>query len=577
VSTTLDPLAGVADFLDPPDGSMYVGYEEREQLRAFASDEHGEALMVDAVLYGTLEQQIRAVIATPVALAELLYIDGPGGPEPFKLWRCQVEGLRVCLKHRKVSILKARQLGITWTVCSLLGLWDAISYTSGYDLIVSNTKDDADDVIDRARTLYNSGPGWLHTTFPLVVDNTDELSIRHGATYSGMISLSSSANAGRGRTFRRVMADERARWKRSIGPSAARQRMTSLRPTVADSGSLVELSTADGYDGHFDTWSAAVEPGEDVSKGNGFVRLFFGALEHPNRDLAWVMAERSVLDADEEGTGAQEYPLTPEEAFLASGRCAFSRDALVFMERHSAVTAPWRGRFDRDDLGIFSIEDPQGDWWVWEWPTSDRDYMVVADTSSGHGDDFSALAVIDLLSWDQVAALHGKLEPGELAREMDRASRLWLAHTGQPALLVPEGNNHGEAVTALLREWSHPRLYSTEELDSEGKRTGVKYGWQTNEKSRKLSIAALQRGLRQATLGIRDRAALVEMHRFVWCIINDATGSGRYQADEGAHDDRVMCWAIAAAVLEFSDIVVPAPKQGARIEYVPRISSVTGY
>lgn len=573
----IDELSAAADLLDPPEGSTYVGYEEREQLRAGGLTPEGEGWALAAIHHEDVAQRVRAIIASPIALAEVVKIDGPDGPEPFVLWDCQKEALRVCLANRKVTILKARQLGITWTVCSLLGLWDCISYTSGADLIVSNTKDDADDVIERARRLYNSAPEWLRTTFRLAVDNTDELSFAHGATYSSMISLSSSANAGRGRTFRRVMADERARWKRSIGPAAARQRMTSLRPTVADSGSLVELSTADGYDGHFDTWSAAVDPGEDVVKGNGYVRLFFGALEHPKRDLPWVMAERAVLDSDEEGTGAQEYPLNAEEAFLASGRCAFDRNALVFLERHSAQTAPWRGNLSTDDLGVHAIEDPKGDWWVWEWPTSDRDYLIVADTSSGHGDDYSAAAVIDLVSWDQVACLHGKLEPAELARELWRASYLWLAHNGSPALLVPEGNNHGEAVTALLREWSHPRLYQTEQLDSEGKRTGVKYGWQTNEKSRKLAIAALQRGLRQATLGIRDRAALVEMHRFVWCIINTATGSGRYQADEGAHDDRVMTWAIAAAVLEFSDIAVPAPTRGDPIVYVPRISTVTGY
>lgn len=573
-----DPLADLADYFDPPEGAVTVGAEERERLRAYAMTPEGEAWAVDAVHSDDLATRVRAVIASPFALAQIVEIETPRGMRPFRLWDCQKRALRLALAHRKVIFLKARQLGITWTVCSLLGLWDAVSYTTGEDLVVSNTSDDAQDVIDRARTLYESAPEWLRDVFRLAVDNTDELAVQHLGGTSGLISLSSSGNAGRGRTFRRVMADERARWKRTIGPAKAKQRMTSLRPTVADYGSMVELSTADGYDAFFDTESSAVEAGEDPGMGNGYVRAFFGALDHPERDEEWVRHERALLDQEEEGTGAQEYPLTREEAYLATGRCAFDRPSLHFMENHSAEPAEWRGRLERDAMGVVPIDDERGDWWVWEFPVSGRDYMIVADSSSGHGDDYTAAVAIDLISWDQVGALHGKLEPGMLAAEMDVASRLWRGPDGAPALLVPELNNHGEAVVALLREWKHPRIYSTEQLDHDGKPISTTFGWRTNEQTRKLAVSALQRGLRQATLGIRDRAALVEMHRFVWAVVNSQTGSGRYQADEGAHDDRVMSWAIAAAVLAFSELATPKPREQPVIPaHRPRVSSVTGY
>lgn len=217
-----------------------------------------------------------------------------------------------------------------------------------------------------------------------------------------------------------------------------------------------------------------------------------------------------------------------------------------------------------------------GDWWVWTWPVPGRDYVIVADTSGGHGADYSAASVIDIDSWDEVASYHGKVEPGVLATQLQMAGYLWHG-PGAPALLVPELNNHGQGVVALLREWRYPRLYRTEALEREGKTVVVTYGWQTSEKSRHLAVSSLQRGLRERSLGIRDAAAIAEMRRFIWVVINEATGTGRYQADEGAHDDRVVKWAIAAAVLAHAQSVVARPEPRPLAQYEPRVSSVTGY
>lgn len=481
------------------------------------------------------------------------------------------------LGHRRVSIDKARQLGISTGVLCLIGLWDCIAFPIGETGIFSLDQDEANLMKERVKRLYHSGPSWLHDAWPVAVDKADQFGLQHHEGVSSVECFAASGESGRSRTFRRVIADERARWKRKMGGPAAKLRMAAIRPAVGDVGSLVEVSTADGYDDHYETFIGAVDPGTPVEQGNGYVRLFIGALARPDRSMEWVMNERRILDKDEPGLGAQELPLTWEESFRSSGRCAFDLEVLGWYTGNVTEYSRWRGDLSRDAMSVKAESRDAGNWWVWEWPTPGRDYVVIADPSGGHGADFSAVVVLDRESHDQVAAYHGKIEPSQLAEELVKAGYLWRG-SERPALIVPEANNHGQGVVALLREWRYPRLYETEVLDQRTKKTTTTYGWTTTEKTRHIAISALQRGLRERTLGIRDEAAITEMRRFVWVVTNAQSGLGRWEAEAGHHDDRVMTWAIAAAVLAHAESLVARPAGRQQLEdYQPRVSTVTGY
>lgn len=469
------------------------------------------------------------VVASPLALSRFVKIDGPFGPQPLVLWPSQRDVILMALRHRRGIVLKARQLGITEALGALLTLWESIAYPVGTDLIVSRTDDDAKDVVRRAARMYESAPEWLRETWPVAKDSTSEFRLRHPEGTSGVLSLSSSSDAGRSRTFRRIIADEAARW------DDADERIASLLPASADIGSMTLVSTAKGLNRFFDLWTAA--------PGNGWQPYFVPADARPDRSAEWIATEREAIYP----LGAQEYPLTPAEAFLATSGCDFDTDALQLLLDDSCRPAPWRGDLVEVAGKPRAVRRDGGPWQVWEAPQAGRTYVLAGDFSGGgSSSDATSITVVDAGSWEQVAVYWGRPNPDQAAAQMMLAGHLWRSPDG-PSLLAPEANNHGQAVVAHLVEAGYPRIYEPERFDVArgGTRAGTSRGWLMNGRSKPVAIAALQAGVRDGTLGIRDSAAIGEMLRF----------SGG-EASVG-HDDRVLAWAIAAAVLELSFAGLP--------------------
>lgn len=465
------------------------------------------------------------VVASPLALARFVKVDGPFGPQPLDLWPAQRKAILLALRSRRSIVLKSRQLGITEALGVLLTLWESIAYPVGTDLIVSRTEDDAKDVVRRVRRMYESAPEWLRETWPVAKpDSVSEFRLRHREGTSGVLSLSSSSDAGRSRTLRRIIGDEAARW------DDADERIASLLPASADIGSMTLVSTAKGLNRFFDLWTAA--------PGNGWQPYFVPADARPDRTAEWIATEREAIYP----LGAQEYPLSPAEAFLATSGCDFDTDALQLLLDESCRPAPWRGDLVERGGKPKAVRRDGGAWQVWEAPQPGRTYVLAGDFSGGGSSaDATSIVVYDAASWEQTAAFWGRPNPDQAAKQMMLAGELWASPTG-PSLLVPEANNHGQSVTAHLAEQGYPRVYEAERYDLQagGTRAGTQRGWLMNGKSKPVAISALQAGVREGTLGIRDSAAIGEMLRF----------SGG-EASVG-HDDRVISHALAAAVLAMS-------------------------
>ena len=498
--------------------------------------------------------QVRLAVAHPESLAPLTKVKQDNGepPKRFDLWPHQIEIIRAVLAHRQVIILKARQLGVSW-VFALIALWWVLSKPGQTVIIVSIGDREAKTMMARVRFLYDSLAPAVRAAYPLGLNNQSQLEIAHASGTATVMSLPSSSTAGSGETAGLLIGDERPKWPHPEEQEA------SLFPAAA-MGHKAILGTAQGMDGFYDRWMA--------SEDNGWHPIFVGALARPDRTEEWVEVERS----NQGELGPQEYPLTASEAFLASGRCAFDRDALARTEQVSCEPAKWRGILHRDAMGIRPDALDEGNWWVWEWPEQGRDYVLVADPCGGTATgDYAAAAMYETTTWEQVAAYHGRPEPAAFAAELVKAGWLY-ALAGRPALLVPEANNHGQAVVALLGQWGYPRVYQSETFDQKTNRRTVRLGWTTDAKTRGQAISALQAGLRQGTLAIRDRAAIAEMHRFIW---RETPTGGRWEAGEGAHDDRVMAHAIAAAVLSLS--AATTPPSAPIVQPVVPSDSITGY
>lgn len=233
--------------------------------------------------------------------------DGTHAAIPFRLWPAQTQVLWQLMRERQVLILKARQLGISWLLCSY-ALWLCLFHPGRVVLLFSRGQAEADELLRRIKALYQRLPDWLRAALPRVTtDNTAEFAFGNG---SRVQSFPATEHAGRSFTASLVIMDEFAfmQWAAKL--------YTAVKPTVDGGGQLVILSTANGKSNLFaDLWERA------VAGATQFLPVFLSWRARPDRDDAWMARVRA--DAVDPLLVEQEYPETAEQAFVSTDRARF--------------------------------------------------------------------------------------------------------------------------------------------------------------------------------------------------------------------------------------------------------------
>ena len=106
-----------------------------------------------------------------------------------------------------------------------------------------------------------------------------------------------------------------------------------------------------------------------------------------------------------------------------------------------------------------------------------------------------------------------------------------------------------------LRTWAgpvkaKPKLYTRSLLGKISDKFTDNLGWDTNQKTRALSLSLLEEGVREGSIRIHGLRTLAELAAFAFPDYNGVGDYGKPQARKGAHDDLVMPLAIAVAVAE---------------------------
>jgi hypothetical protein len=264
----------------------------------------------------------------------------------------------------------------------------------------------------------------------------------------------------------------------------------------------------------------------------------------------------------------QEYPATPHEAFIASGRPVFDIQTL---ERHlqQCKKPVASGRvIERNGMPHFQTVY-NGFLSVWEFPKDGREYVIGIDTAQGlENGDYSVMMVFDMRTHEQVAEWHGHIDADLLGSEA-----AWLGRFYNYAWIVPEINNTGIATLAALRRAKYGRIYrrrTTAEAMSDAPKDNL--GWYTSGKTKPLLIDNFAAFIRDNVGKIKSRQLILECQSYVY----DA--SGRTNAQEGCHDDRVMAAALATWL--FTE---RPPRESVRDSgwdmdsYYSNMNSTTGY
>jgi hypothetical protein len=349
-------------------------------------------------------------------------------------------------------------------------------------------------------------------------------------------------------------------------------------------------STANGVGGYFyDMWYAAVN-GE-----NDFTPIFFPWFSEPNYSVPFVSDEEkeqfidyvNSVRIDESGKTIhtdewllieqfgvtyeqlnwrkktiankcggdldrfhQEYPATPEEAFIASGRPVFNTKSLKEYEI-ACVPPILQGDMYVKNNEVHILENEKGLLKIWFKPEEGKSYCLGADVAEGlETGDFSVATVIDS-DLNVCAKWRGHIDPDLFGEQIINLAKLY-----NDAYVAVENNNHGLTTLKAISNLEYWNIFYTKTYDKLNDSITKKMGWSTNRKSKPLAIDKLAEYIREKYLGIWDFDIIDECYSYV---IDE---KGATNAQEGKHDDCVMSLAIA----------LQAFLEGQSDEYTPEIS-----
>lgn len=455
----------------------------------------------------------------------------------FKLWDRQKEMLDTIQRHRKVIILKKRQIGASQLVGadSLVQCLASVKFET---LILSKTAQDAEEFLKRIRDMYRSLPEEIRAINPVKkgLDAGDEMWFTSG---SRLISL--PAVKGRGMSGDRVVLDEAAFITKQIAHVELPEVLMNIGAvTEKAEGQTIIISTANGLNEYQRLWTLA-ERGESTYKP-----FFFSCWSDPT----FTRAKRDELLKDYgQDHVSQEYPETPREAFLSSGRPRFDMKALDYY-RERIITPIARGTITENGV----VDDPVGEYMFYQKKNPRGQYAVFADVAEGiEGNDYSCAKVIDIETWELVCEWHGHIEHYLFGSVLATLGRHY-----NNAFLCPEANNHGHSAITQMRmvenypeelifESNHTRERSDDDIRNPEKR----YGWQTNSKTKKTIINNLAALLISKEIPALTEADIKELETYI------IEKNGSTNAESGCFDDRVMTLAIAYYVTPMLEIMRP--------------------
>lgn len=487
-------------------------------------------------------------------------------------------------KPVRIIILKARQMGFS-TLTEAVIFWLSATAFNVECMIVAHTVEATRNLFAMSKRFYDHLPERIKPMQK--ASNAQELVFDRPSRYKGSapglnsrirVATAGGEGIGRSSTLTAVHLSEFAWW-----PGDKLDTLIGLLQAVPDKpGTLVVIeSTANGYDEFKKQWDKAVA---DQRNGtDGFLPVFFAwfEMEEYRRPVPpgfrqteeeEALAQTFGLDDEQlvwrrwciqNNCGGdlnkfrQEYPATPDEAFIATGACVFDKDALV-LRRKTAAEISWehgmfRIQYDlAGKIASFNWEaDRKGLIRIRKAPEKGVPYVIAGDTA-GTGSDYFASHVLDNRTGEQVAVLHHRFGERMFAEQM-----YCLGMYYNTALIGVE-TNYSTYPEMVLEELGYPKLYVRQRLDTFTGKLVDAFGFETTTKSRPVIIDGLKDVAKQALETIWDFETLGEMMTFVY------DENWKPQAEQGEHDDLVMSLAIAHYIRSQQSTVAEEDSDGKR-------------
>lgn len=457
-------------------------------------------------------------------------------------------------------VLKGRQQGFTTLVtayqlsCSILN-----RNFQGYTLA---------DKSDNAEAIFQNKAKFPYGQLPEVLKPTEKFNNRKQLLFEKINSSwavdTATKDVGRSRTVNFFHGSECAFWKDGIAPIQGALGEAFTRNCIK-----IYESTANGYNDYQKMWDSGVHincfyewwktkeyrikfPSNE--KKEEFLNTIDKRDDWIWERLRWLRDEKE-LDAEQlywywnkydkyldKDLIKQEYPCTPREAFLLSGKNVFDTEKLLY--RQAQVQKPLKvGYFEYDYDGlqitrIRWINDRNGYISIYQLPNTPAitQYCIGGDTA-GEGSDYFTAHVLDAKTGVQVAVMKHQFDADQYAKQM-----YCLGMYYKVALIGIETNFDTFPVMELQR-LGYPKQYTREVVDSYTKKTEKRFGFKTTKLTRPTAISKLVEIVREHVDTINDYDTIDELLSII------KNEEGRIEAPAGGHDDQMMGLAIAHYIL----------------------------
>jgi hypothetical protein len=450
----------------------------------------------------------------------------------------------------RIMVLKGRQVGVSTASEGVLFNW-CFLHPGTQSLVIAHDTKASQHLFGMAKLMWEEWP--FRSAYH--EKHNSQKSLGWLETRSAM-SVSTAKNAGSGRsfTYHAVHCSEVGFWE------DPERLMVGLNQSIPYKHGTIVIyeSTANGVGNWFhEEWLRAVH------KESNFIPLFFPWFCHSEyridattlsqqelfederelaklhdldlAQLAWRRHAIANLCMGDENQFRQEYPCTPDEAFLSTGTHIFPLTRLAECYQPKAgITG-----FLHDDNGTIKFTpDPTGPLTVYTWPSGDRDwgkYVVAGDPSRSTYGDPSCIQVFNRRTFEQVAVWHGHMDPIPFAHEIMR-----LGFYYNTALINSEINGPGYGTIGVMMQLGYPDIWRHRWADKSPGKLSQSYGWMMSYQRKHWAVSEVVNLIAQGALSIHDEITYDEMRNYV-----QLPGAEMGPASERGHDDSVTSLMIA--------------------------------
>lgn len=523
--------------------------EKRKELFKKHPEKDGAFVEYSAKKIMGDKQSIILVKARPWLLIEALLtiVDKNKKNVPFFLNTVQKEFIDTFEKYgteKPYFILKGRQQGFT-TLITAMQLCFAITKRNFSGFTVADCTDNVNAIFnDKAKNVYNALPKIMK---PHEKYNSRKELFFDKLNSSWRISTAGDS-AGRSRTLEFAHFSEVAFYDVSLS-----NMQKSIGEALTQNAIIVYETTANG-------WNEAKELWDSGSCQNLFFEWWKSEEYRINKPIdqdaitdkwlkqriEWLKNSKGLDEYQiswyvnkynrylDKNSIKQEYPCSPEEAFISSGECEFDKDKII--NRLNEIDGKCtkldftyklkQNEYSKEIFDIRKIVSSLGNIDIFIEPDYGERYCIGCDTA-GTGEDFFT-AVVERVRDAKTVAVYRvrRIDEDLFARQVYCLGRYY--NNANIAMEV----NYSFTPVRELYMLEYPCIYSRSD-GLEG------LGFKTTAITRPLIINELKTAFREDPTIEVSKEVLLEMLSFV------RNKSGRPEAINGKHDDLVMAKAIA--------------------------------